>query len=171
MRTIFSLTSALVLLSTCANAVLNFTQPTALTSWQVGTNVTIRWIAATNTQLSPNNVTIELVRGNPKAFTAITPAIAIAPESAGTVNYTVWANLTAGNDYALRANGTVYSAMFNITAAAKTTPTTPTTATPPGGDTKTATPTPQSAAQANGVGASTGALLIACVAFVEMFST
>lgn len=178
MRSFIALSSAL-LLATCANAAVYFTQPIASTVWQAGQAATIRWIAANGTTLSSNPITIELLHGNPSAFTQIIPNLVTVPENAGSVNITVNATLATGNLYAIRANST-YSSLFTITnanpnAGKPANGTTPTTGTPTTGTpsaTSTAKPTATQTAKSDAQrfsSASSGALVIAYAAAWSMF--
>jgi hypothetical protein len=183
MRSLLILSSTL-LLATLSNAAISFTSPVQSTVWKTGETVTIKWIAAQGSQLSSTPVTIELLQGDPKALKQIVPSIASVPESAGQATYVVGGNLTTSNQYALRAAG-VYSGMFtiqnngpnvpgNATKPANgttPTPTTNTATTPATNGTKTTpttSPTTSAKSGANSV-TSTGALLVACAAFVGLF--
>jgi hypothetical protein len=159
MRSIFCLSSVLLLAAVSQAAVL-FTAPTNGTVWQAGQNVTIKWQAAPGSQLTPNNVTFQLLQGDAKAPTVVAPALATAPESAGQVNVTVAANATSGN-YTLRAgvNGTV-SVSFAINGTAAVNNTKPTTTTP---TTTTTPPAPEKKSGASSLSAGGVTLALAVV--------
>jgi len=110
---LFKTFASLALAVAAVNAQIAFTQPTANSVWNAGSQAVIQWQGANGTSLSSSPLTIELLYG-PSTDIVSLGTLAIVKSSAGTATVNVYNKLVNGNQYSLRANHQYYSDMFTI---------------------------------------------------------
>lgn len=93
---------------------ISFTAPSKGTLWKAGGDGVIQWQGSNDLSKDSRSLRLELVWGDPNAFISL-GVIKSVKVGEGTYRYKVYDQLPSSDQYAVRANRTIYSDVFTIT--------------------------------------------------------